>query len=80
MTGCCWLPQVCTVANLLSKKGNPHTATGALLEQSAFTDALSSNHASNNSRVAPEYNAGFTGVPALRLPNFTHALALHCGS
>lgn len=58
----CLLLQNCTVAQLLSKKGNPHVAIGALLEQSSFTDTLSSSRASNNSRVAPEYNAGFTGV------------------
>jgi hypothetical protein len=53
--------QNCTAAQLMSKKGNPHTATGALLEQSSFSDQLSVVRASNNSRTAPEYNAGLIG-------------------
>ena len=60
------LPQNCTAAQLISKKGNPHVATGALLEQSSFSDALSTVRASNNSRTAPEYNAGFLGAPRSR--------------
>jgi hypothetical protein len=54
-------PQNCTAAQLISKKKNPHTATGALLEQSSFSDELSVVRASNNSRTAPEYNAGLIG-------------------
>ncbi len=55
--------QNCSSAQLVSKKPNPHTATGALIEQSSFSDTLSIVRSSNNSRVAPEYNAGFTGAP-----------------
>lgn len=40
-------------------------ATGALLEQSSFTDTISLVRASNNSRTAPEYNAGLHGVSRL---------------
>lgn len=54
--------QNCTAAQLISKKGNPHVATGALLEQSSFTDEVSIVRASNNSRTAPEYNAGLIGA------------------
>lgn len=56
--------QNCTAVQLTTRKGNPHEITGALVEQSAFTDSISTVRASNSSRVAPEYNAAFTGVLA----------------
>lgn len=69
-------PQNCTAAQLISKKKNPHTATGALLEQSSFSDELSVVRASNNSRTAPEYNAGLIGegLPALKFSTNFRAL------
>lgn len=58
-------PQVCDPANaLFVTSPNPHSITGALVEQNAFSDILSVSRASNNSRVAPEYNAGFAGAVA----------------
>jgi hypothetical protein len=56
--------QNCTAAQLVSKKPNPHVAVGALLEQSSFSDEVSVVRASNNSRTAPEYNAGLMGALA----------------
>lgn len=54
---------MCDAANaLFTKRANPHVMKGALIEQSAFVDTISSSRASNDSRVAPEYNAGFTGA------------------
>ena len=55
--------QICNAADALNKNGpDPHVITGALIEMSTFTDALPTSRLSNDSRVAPEYNAGFTGA------------------
>lgn len=56
--------QNCSIADLVKKASNPHVATGALLEMSSRTDAIPTSRPSNNSRVAPEYNAGFVGALA----------------
>ena len=57
--------QICDAADALTENGaNPHVITGALIEMSTFTDALPTSRLSNDSRVAPEYNAGFTGASA----------------
>ena len=39
-------------------------ARGALIEQSSFSDTLPLQRATNGSRIAPEYNAGFVGAHA----------------
>ncbi len=57
--------QVCDAADALTENGpNPHLIIGALIEMSTFADALPTSRLSNDSRVAPEYNAGFTGASA----------------
>ena len=58
-------PIVCNPADaLFTANTNPHILYGALVEQSNFTDVYTDLRTSNASRVALEYNAGFTGALA----------------
>lgn len=57
-------PLACSSANLFTTRPNPHTVFGGLVEASNFTDTFPDVRTSNTSRVAPEYNAGFTGALA----------------
>lgn len=59
--------QACGLAQALSKQRNPHTATGALVEQSSFSDALSTVRGANDSRAAIEYDAGLLGARMSRV-------------
>jgi endoglucanase len=58
-------PIVCDPGNsLFASHANPHTLYGALVEQSNFTDVYSDIRTANASRIAIDYNAGFSGVLA----------------
>ena len=49
---------MCAQANgLLSRDGNPHTLTGALVEFPSFSDALDDVRTSNDTRVTIDNNA-----------------------
>ncbi len=43
---------------LLSRDGNPHTLTGALVEFPSFSDTLQDVRTSNDTRVTIDNNAG----------------------
>ena len=62
------MPQNCTLADLASRRPNPHVARGALIEQSSFSDTLPLQRATNGSHIAPEDNAGFVGAHAFTFP------------
>ncbi|CAL8466081.1 g5617 [Coccomyxa elongata] len=52
-------PEPCTPENsLLSRWGNPHVLTGALVEFSSFSDVLDDSRTSNDTRVTIDNNAG----------------------
>ncbi len=44
--------------SLLSRWGNPHVLTGALVEFSSFSDVLDDSRTSNDTRVTIDNNAG----------------------
>jgi endoglucanase len=54
-----WLFSLVSQENsLLNRWGNPHVLTGALVEFSSFSDTLSDDRTSNDTRVSIDNNAG----------------------